>query len=71
MRAQQPLSVADQEVFADGIHAVVDAPASCMLSLKRQKKFQIYRSGDGFILRQASSVLIFDNASGPKRYPRE
>lgn len=33
-----------------------------------EKVFQICRSGDGFILRQASSVLIFDNVSELKRY---
>ena len=32
------------------------------------KTFQICRSGDGFILRQASSVLILDNVSELKRY---
>lgn len=33
-----------------------------------QKVFQICRSGDGFILKQASSILIFDNVSELKRY---
>lgn len=33
-----------------------------------EKIFQICRSGSGFILRQASSVLIFDNVSELKRY---
>lgn len=33
-----------------------------------EKTFQICRSGDGFILRQASSVLIFDTVSELKRY---
>lgn len=33
-----------------------------------EKTFQICRSGDGFILKHASSVLIFDNVSELKRY---
>ena len=33
-----------------------------------EKTFRICRSGDGFILRQTSSVLIFDNVSELKRY---
>lgn len=32
------------------------------------KTFQICRVGDGFVLKQASSVLIFDNVSELKRY---
>ena len=32
------------------------------------KTFQICRAGDGFVLKQASSVLIFDNVSELKRY---
>lgn len=32
------------------------------------KEYQICRSGDGFVLRQSSSVMIFDNVSELKRY---
>ncbi len=32
------------------------------------KTYQICRSGDGFVLKQGSSVLIFDNVSELKRY---
>lgn len=32
------------------------------------KIYQICRSGDGFVLKQASSILIFDNVSELKRY---
>lgn len=35
---------------------------------EREKIYQICRSGDGFVLKRAASVLIFDNVSELKRY---
>lgn len=35
---------------------------------EREKVYQICRSGDGFVLNQGSSILIFDNVAELKRY---
>ena len=56
-----------ESVSVFGSYSKGNATADSGIDLKIEKG-QICRSGDGFILRQASSVSIFDNVSQLKRY---